>query len=89
MVLELQSITASQWEAVMSVVSKLGCTPESLRRWIRQIEIDTGSRAGLSSDERQRLKDLEKENKQLKKANEILRIASAFFARGCIGEQAA
>src|SRR5436190_21714043 len=63
----------SQWAAIASFAGKLGCTTETLRRWMRQAEQDTGHRAGLSSDERQRLKELERENRELKRANEILK----------------
>ena len=72
---------ASQWAAIQSISSKIGCTPETLRRWVRQTEIDTGRRGGLSSDDRNRIKELEREVKELRKANEILRKASAFFAQ--------
>ena len=65
----------------MSIAPKIGCTTETLRRWVRQSERDTGRRPGLSSDERERLKALERENAELKRANEILRKASAFFAQ--------
>ena len=64
-----------------SIASKLGCTPETLRRWVRQAERDTGHRSGLTTDERQRLKELEREMRELKRANEILRKASAYFAQ--------
>jgi len=63
------------------VATKIGCTVETLRRWVRQAERDSGKREGLTTDERARLKALEKENRELKKANEILRLASAFFAQ--------
>lgn len=66
------------WPAIVSVAGKIGCTAETLRRWVRQAERDTGKREGLTTDERERLKALEKENRELKKANEILRLASAF-----------
>ena len=69
------------WPAIVSVAAKIGCTAETLRRWIRQAERDAGKREGLTTDERVRLKALEKENRELKKANEILRLASAFFAQ--------
>jgi len=69
------------WPTIVSVASKIGCTAETLRRWVRQAERDSGKRAGLTTDERARLKALEKENRELKKANEILRLASAFFAQ--------
>ncbi len=81
MVLEHQGDHASQWAAIQSIAGKLGCTTESLRRWVRQAERDLGKRAGLTSDERDRLKVLERENQELRRANEILRKASAFFAQ--------
>lgn len=71
----------SQWAAIQAIAPKLGCTSETLRRWVRQAERDTSQRAGLTSDERQQLKALERENRELKRANEILRKASAFFAQ--------
>jgi transposase-like protein len=71
----------SQWAAIASIASKLGCTTETLRRWVRQAERDTGHRDGLTTDERQRLKELERENRELKRTNEILRKASAYFAQ--------
>ena len=71
----------SQWAAIGSIAAKIGCTGETLRKWVRQAERDRGRRAGLSTTERDRLKDLERENRELKRANEILRKASAFFAQ--------
>jgi|TARA_R110000787_G_scaffold145997_1_gene259759 transposase len=71
----------SQWAAIQSVSQKLGCAPESLRRWARQVERDQGKRPGLTSAEAEELKELRRENKELKRANEILRTASAFFAQ--------
>jgi len=71
----------SQWAAISSVAAKIGCTAETLRKWVRQAERDGGKRAGLSTAERERLKALERENRELKRANEILRKASAFFAQ--------
>lgn len=71
----------SQWATIEALAPKLGCTSETLRRWVRQAERDTGRRAGLTTDERQRLKELERENRELKRANEILRKASAYFAQ--------
>ncbi len=71
----------SQWAAIQSIAGKLGCTPETLRRWARQSEIDLGKRVGTSSSDRERLLELERENRELKQANEILRKASAFFAQ--------
>jgi len=71
----------SQWAAMQSISAKLGCTPETLRRWVRRVERDAGKRPGLTSEERERLKALERENRELRRANEILRTASAFFAQ--------
>ena len=71
----------SQWAAIASIAAKMGCTAETLRKWVRQAERDQGRRAGLTSTERDRLKELERENRELKRANEILRKASAFFAQ--------
>jgi len=71
----------SQWAAIQSISQKLGCTPESLRRWTRRVEVDEGKRPGLTTEERDRLKALERENRELKRANEILKTASAFFAQ--------
>jgi len=71
----------SQWAAIRSVAEKLGCTVEALRRWVRQAERDQGQRPGLTTDERQRMKDLEREVVELKRANEILKKASAYFAQ--------
>ena len=81
MVLEQQNEHASQWAAIQSISSKIGCTHETLRRWVRQAEVDQGIRGGMSADDRERLKQLERENKELRRANEILRTASAFFAQ--------
>ena len=81
MVLDQQHQHESQWAAIGSVASKIGCTSETLRKWVRQEERDTGKRAGLTTDERGRLKELEREVRELKRANEILRKASAFFAQ--------
>jgi transposase-like protein len=81
MVLEQQTEHSSQWATIQSIASKLGCTSETLRRWVRQAERDQGIRSGMTSDDRERLKKLERENRELKRANEILRKASAFFAQ--------
>ena len=81
MVLEHGSEYGSEWEAIVSIAAKIGCSAETLRKWVRQNEIDTGRRGGLTSDERARLKELERENRELRRANEILRKASAFFAQ--------
>lgn len=71
----------SEWSVMTSIASKIGCTAETLRKWVRRAEQDQGLRAGLTSDDRERLKALERENKELKRANEILKTASAFFAQ--------
>ena len=81
MLLEQQGKYSSQWAAMGAIASKLGCTAETLRKWVRQSEIDQGKRAGLSSSERERLKELARENRELRQANEILRKASAYFAQ--------
>ena len=78
----------SQWAAIRSIGEKIGCKTESLRRWVRQAERDAGTRSGLTSDDRQRLKQLERENVELKRANEILRKASAFFAQAELDRRA-
>jgi transposase-like protein len=70
---------ASEWSAMRSVAGKVGCTAETLRQWVRQAERDRGERAGLTSEERARLKALERENRELRQANEIPRKASAYF----------
>jgi transposase-like protein len=72
---------SSQWAAMQSISQKLGCTPETLRRWVRQDERDRGKRRGLTSVEAEELKQLRRENKELKRANDILRTASAYFAQ--------
>ena len=81
LVREAQAEHSSQWAASQSIAAKIGCTHETLRRWVRQSEKDLGERAGLSSDEKALLKQLQRENRELKQANEILRKASAFFAQ--------
>jgi transposase-like protein len=79
-VFEHQAEYGSQWEAMRSIAAKIGCTTETLRKWVRRAEIDSGRRGGLTSNERTRLKDLEREVRELRRANEILRKASAYFA---------
>jgi transposase len=81
MVQEHANAYPSQWAAVRSVADKLGCSTEALRRWLRQAERDGGQRAGATTDERHRLKALEREVFELRRANEILRKASAYFAQ--------
>lgn len=77
----------SRWSAITSIASKIGCTPETLRTWVNRMEVDSGSRPGVSSDHHQRMKDLERENRELKRANEILRQAAAFFAQAELGRK--
>jgi transposase len=72
---------ATQWGAITSIASKIGCSAETLRKWVRQSERDMGQRPGLTTDEQARLKALERENRELRRANEILRKASAYFAQ--------
>ena len=81
LVMETKEKHESEWAAISSVASKIGCTPETLRKWLRQAERDVGKRPGLTTTERERMKELERENRELKRANEILRKASAFFAQ--------
>ena len=80
LVLEHQAEYETQWAAIRSIAEKIGCSAEALRTWVRRAERDTGQRPGLTTDERARLAALERENKELKRANEILRKASAYFA---------
>ena len=81
MVLEHRGEHDSEWAAMNSIASKIGCTAETLRKWVRRAERDQGIRGGTSSSERERLKELEREVRELKRANEILRKASAYFAQ--------
>jgi len=81
MVLEHQDEYNSRWQATQSIAAKIGCTGETLRKWTRQWEIDSGSLGGRTSEEQARVKDLEREVRELRRANEILRKASAYFAQ--------
>ena len=81
LVFEHEAEYDSQWAAIGSIAQKMGCTAETLRSWVRQAERDQGRREGITSSERERLKALERENQELRRANEILRKASAFFAQ--------
>jgi len=81
MVGEVQGQHDSQWAAIESIAAKIGCTAETLRRWVRQQERDSGQREGTTTAEAQRVKELEREVRELRKANEILKLASAFFAQ--------
>jgi transposase len=81
MVFDHRGEHASQHEAIRSIAQKIGCSGETLRQWVRQAERDRGLRGGLTTEERERLKALERENRELRQANEILRKASAYFAQ--------
>ena len=81
MVFEHQDEYPTQWKAIESIAKKLQVNHETLRQWVRRAEVDAGGRPGMTTDERQRLKDLEREVKELRRANEILKAAASFFAR--------
>ena len=81
LVFEQAASHPSQWAAIESIAGKMGCTAETLRSWVRQAERDTGKRGGLTTSERERVKELEREVRELRRTNEILRKASAFFAQ--------
>ena len=81
MVFEHEKDYPSRWATLVSIAGKIGCTPETLRSWVQRVEVDQGQRPGTTTDERERIKALEKEVKELRRANDILRKASAFFAQ--------
>ena len=81
MVFEHEHEHGSQWATIQSIATKFGCTAETLRRWVRQSEVDQGKRGGIPTNERERVKELEREVRELRRANEILKTASAFFAQ--------
>ena len=80
LVQEHEQAHGSQWAAIRSIAEKLGCSAETLRSWVRRTEVDAGERPGLPTDDRRRLQELERENVELRRANEILRHAAAVFA---------
>jgi transposase len=88
MVLEHENEHASQWPAITSIAEKIGCAAETLRIWVRQAQRDQGQRPGLTTEERQRLKQLERENVELRRANEILKKAAAYFAQAELDRRA-
>ena len=88
MVFEQTEAHGSQWAAIRSISEKIGCSGETLRNWVRQAERDEGRRTGLTSEERKRLKELEREVRELRRANEILRKASAYFAQAELDRRA-
>jgi len=81
MVLEHRGQYPSLWGAIESIAPKIGCVPQTLNEWVKRHQIDTGAKDGITTSDLQRLKELERENKELRKANEILKLASAFFAQ--------
>jgi transposase len=81
MVQEHRGEYPSQWAAIESIAPKIGCTSQTFLGWVKREEVDSGEREGVSTSERERLKALERENKELRRANEILKLASAFFAQ--------
>ena len=81
MVLEHLGEYTSEWAAIQSISTKIGCSAETLRNWVRRMQVDAGSREGVTSEEQARVKDLERDNRELRRANEILRKASAYFAQ--------
>ena len=81
MVLECERDYPSQWQAIQSIASKIGCSPDSLKSWLKRTQIDAGESPGKTMEERERINPLEKEVKELRRANEILKTASAFFAQ--------
>jgi len=81
MVREHQPDHSSEWATIQSVAAKLGCTPQTLHNWMRKAQVDANEREGLSSSDRERMKALEREVRELRQANEILRKASAYFAQ--------
>jgi transposase len=87
MVQEHRSDYASLWAAVQSIAPKIGCTAETLQEWVKRVEVDAGQRVGITTSEAQRIKDLEREVKELRRANEILKTASAFFAQAELDRQ--
>jgi transposase len=80
MVLDHEGENASRWAAVVSIAAKIGCTPQTLNEWVKKAEVDSGRKPGLTTDMATKLKALERENRELRQANEILRKASAYFA---------
>ena len=81
MVLDNQGQHESRWASIVSISSKIGCAPQTLNEWVKKVEVDTGRRGGITTEQVERMKALERENRELKQANEILRKASAYFAQ--------
>lgn len=81
MVLDNQGQHESRWSAILSIFSKIGCAPQTLNEWVKRAEVDTGQRGGVTTEMAEKMKALERENRELKQANETLRKASAYFAQ--------
>tara|TARA_R110002049_G_scaffold276693_1_gene454944 strand:- start:275 stop:604 length:330 start_codon:yes stop_codon:yes gene_type:complete len=81
MVLEHEGEHNSRWAAIVSIAGKIGCVPQTLNEWVKKVEVDSGQRAGVPSEMSEKMKALERENRELRQANEILRKASAYFAQ--------
>ena len=81
LVLDNQEQHESRWSAILSISAKIGCAPQTLNEWVKKAEVDRGKRAGVTTETAERLKALERENRELRQANEILRKASAYFAQ--------
>ena len=87
MVLDHEAVHPSRWQAILSIAAKIGCTGQTLNEWLKQAERDSGRKPGLTTDMAARLKALERENRELRQANEILRKASAYFAQAELDRQ--
>ena len=81
MVLDHEGDHVSRWAAIVSIAGKIGCAPQTLNEWVKKVEVDSGKRGGISTDMAEKMKALERENRELRQANEILRKASAYFAQ--------
>ena len=87
LVLTTEHEHSSRWAATQSIATKIGCTPETLRTWINKIEVDSGAKPGVTTDQARRFKESERENRELKRANGILKKAAAFFAQAELGRK--